>query len=65
MMHDQHHHHHLGITEDGHADGRGEHPDKRNVAAGLVDMMVIRWRRCQIDGGGYHVVDDGDDDLLQ
>ena len=27
--------------------------------------MVIRWRRGQIDGGDYHVVDDGDDDLVQ
>ena len=61
MMHDQYHHHHLGITEDGHADGWGEHPDKGNVAAGLENMMAIRWRRDQVDGGDYDVVDDGDD----
>ena len=65
MIHDQPHHHHLGITEDGHADGRGEHPDKGNVAARLENMMVIRWRRGQVDGGDYDVVDDGDDDLVQ
>ena len=28
-------------------------------------MMVIRWRRDQVDGGDYDVVDDGDDDLVQ
>ena len=35
------------------------------MAAGLENMMVIRWRRGQVGGGDYDDGDDGDDDLVQ